>query len=141
MSISNKTEPIPDFDKWLVQHEGAGILAWLVEGYLDYQANGLHEPTSVTTATDSYRGDSDPLGDFLSEHCVTDQNAEVQASELYRVYSEDFNGQWKQASFGRAMAEWYTKTRPDSGPNRKKTVYQGVRFALPMTMTPLGRIR
>ena len=50
VDIKDRVKPIPDFDKWLVQHEGPGILAWLVQGYLDYRENGFSEPASVTTA-------------------------------------------------------------------------------------------
>lgn len=130
VDLREKVTPIPDFDKWLVKNEGPGILAWLVRGYLDYRKHGLDEPSCVTTATKAYRGDSDPLGDFLAEHCVVDANGEIPASELFKVYSEIHKGQWKQTTFGRAMAERFVKHRPTSGEHRKKVVYQGVRFRL-----------
>lgn len=119
---------IKDFDKWLLANEGPGILAWLVSGYLDYRANGLIEPRAVLDATQKYRGDSDALGDFLAEYCVLDAKAMVQASELFRVYSESHKGCWKQTSFGKEMAARYEKQRPDTGPYRKMTVYKGLRL-------------
>jgi len=49
--------------------ERAGILAWLVRGCLDYLQGGLREPAAVKEATEEYRRDSDPLGDFLKTEC------------------------------------------------------------------------
>lgn len=119
---------VKDFDRWLVRNEGPGILAWLVKGYLDYQTNGLIEPSCVTDATKQYRGDSDPLGDFLGEFCIVDYSAMVPASELFKVYSEVHKGNWKQPSFGKELATRFEKLRPDTGPFRKKTCYKGLRL-------------
>jgi putative DNA primase/helicase len=46
--------------------ERAGVLAWLVEGLLEYMANGLQVPAEILAATDEYRQDSDPLRVFLT---------------------------------------------------------------------------
>jgi putative DNA primase/helicase len=48
-----------------------GILAWLVDGYRQWQDRGLAEPEQVRTATDAFRGESDMLGLFLAERCMT----------------------------------------------------------------------
>jgi hypothetical protein len=48
-----------------------GILAWLVDGYRQWQDRGLAEPEQVRTATDAFRGESDMLGLFLDERCMT----------------------------------------------------------------------
>jgi hypothetical protein len=45
-----------------------GILAWAIEGALDYLENGLGIADAIKTATDTYRHDSDALGDFLEDH-------------------------------------------------------------------------
>lgn len=46
--------------------ERAGILAWLVEGCLDYLKTGLRPPEAVRAATEEYRQDSDPMRLFLT---------------------------------------------------------------------------
>ncbi|WP_197534524.1 DNA primase family protein [Symmachiella dynata] len=127
VDLRKVVDPIPDYDVWLVQNEGRGILAWLVRGFLEYRKVGLQEPQTVTEATGRYRDDSDPLGDFLAEHCVEESGAVGVASELYHTYSES-GGKWSSTAFGRAMAERYTKTKETSGPNRNKNVYLGVRL-------------
>jgi len=128
VNIRDKVAPIADFDKWLIQHEGRGILAWLVRGHLDYLANGLIEPDAVTAATSNYRADSDALGEFLTEYTVDEAVAEATAGELFKVYSESFGGKWNQATFGKAMAERYTKTKGWRSPNRGKVIYTGLRL-------------
>ncbi len=127
VDLRKVVDPIPDYDVWLVQNEGRGILAWLVRGFLAYRAEGLQEPDCVTAATGRYRADSDPLGDFLQEHCVDDPQGVVPASELFRIYSEG-GGKWSKTAFGRAMSERYEKAKPTGGEYRRKVVYQGVRL-------------
>jgi len=49
--------------------EWPGILQWMVEGCLDWQANGLIRPAAVALATDSYFEDQDLFGQWLKEAC------------------------------------------------------------------------
>lgn len=128
VDLREKVEVKTDFDTWLVKNEGPGILAWLVRGYLGYRNNGFAEPLAVTNATSVYRGDSDPLGDFLDDYCIIESDAEETSKELFRVYKDLHGGKWTQTGFGKAMAERFKKDRPDAGNNRKKTVYLGVRL-------------
>lgn len=128
VDLRQKVKPIADFDRWLVKHEGPGILAWLVRGYLDYREHGLTEPSCVTKATAVYRNDSDALGEFLRDFCVQEDGAEETQKNLFRDYSELHRGKWTPTLFGRAMAERFKKDRPANGPNRNKTVYRGVRL-------------
>jgi putative DNA primase/helicase len=63
-----------------------GILNWALLGCMEWQAEGLGEPTAVMAATESYRAESDPLGDFLSECCVVAPHAKVRGGDLYAAY-------------------------------------------------------
>ncbi len=126
VDIKDRVKPIPDFDKWLVQHEGPGILAWLVQGYLDYRENGFSEPASVTTATRDYKDDSDPFGDFIDEYFIVKPDAICTANDAYRIYAESKSGNMTKTAFGRAMAERFPKSRPDQGAYRKRTIYEGL---------------
>lgn len=85
------TVTIPDAqqDKYLkdkLKSEFPGILAWMVAGCLDWQQNGLGEPSEVASATNEYRSDCDEIGSFLREYCVIDPNERVQSSRLYEAY-------------------------------------------------------
>jgi putative DNA primase/helicase len=54
-------------DKLLL--EAPGILQWIVEGCLDWQANGLIRPAVVQAATADYFSDQDVFGHWIEECC------------------------------------------------------------------------
>lgn len=89
--------------------EGAGILRWMVEGYLAYQREGLAAPVAVDKATNEYRDSSDMLGLFLSERCVIQPNAHVGSSPLFdswKAWCEKENLQaGSQKSFSTRLQE------------------------------------
>jgi putative DNA primase/helicase len=69
-----------------------GILAWAVRGCLDWRTNGLGIPSIVKTATTEYRDESDQVGRFLSEQCMTGERCTVSGKCLYQACI-DFCGQ------------------------------------------------
>jgi putative DNA primase/helicase len=85
------TEYIPpeEQDKRLpekLRKERAGILAWAVEGCLEWQREGLQAPDEVRKATGEYRIEMDVLGAFLRECCATASDYKVSAKDLYDCY-------------------------------------------------------
>lgn len=64
-----------------------GILLWALEGWRRYQAEGLQPPDAVRAATDSYREQSDPLGEFLADRCVVSDNCRVAVAELHKAFT------------------------------------------------------
>jgi len=51
-----------------------GILAWAMQGCLDWQASGLRTPDAVRAATAAYRSEMDTIGGWLAECCITDDS-------------------------------------------------------------------
>lgn len=49
--------------------EWPGILRWMIEGCLDWQANGLVQPASVKEATATYFSDQDIFSQWLEDEC------------------------------------------------------------------------
>jgi len=49
--------------------EWPGILRWMIDGCLDWQANGLVRPASVIDATRDYFSDQDLFGQWLEQEC------------------------------------------------------------------------
>ncbi len=71
--------------------ELSGVLRWLVEGCLAWQANGIPESKAVNDATRSYLRDEDTLGQFLNSECVFTTEAKVTRKEVrdrYVAWSE-----------------------------------------------------
>jgi putative DNA primase/helicase len=90
--------------------EAPGVLAWLVQGCLDWQQGGLMEPEEVTQATVEYREEMDVLGDWMAESGIrTGDHLWEQASALYRNYKQwaDESGArpYSQAAFGRMLTD------------------------------------
>lgn len=87
-----------------------GILTWALEGCLLWQSEGLEPPQEVQAATQEYREEMDPLGDFLAESCVVGPKISGKATALYnafRKWAED-SGETRpmsQTSFGTSLRE------------------------------------
>ncbi|MEQ1885188.1 MAG: phage/plasmid primase, P4 family [Bryobacteraceae bacterium] len=78
----------PNLKAVLTNPAGAAraVLAWAVQGCVEWYRNGLQVPGAVTQATQSYKANSNPLGDFVNEECVLDSTAHTKVSDLRRAY-------------------------------------------------------
>jgi putative DNA primase/helicase len=87
------TETIPpaEQDKKLpekLQAELPGILAWAVEGCLEWRREGLQAPAEVRKATGQYRSEMDVIGAFLQDECEVGPGLRVPFTELYSRYEQ-----------------------------------------------------
>ena len=74
--------------------ERNGILAWAVQGCLDWQSLGrLDPPKQVVDATDEYFEAEDALGRWLEERCMRVANAKALTAELFNDWK-----QWAEAT-------------------------------------------
>ena len=120
---------VANFGDVLVAEAGPAILAWAIEGAVNFARNGhkLDIPAAVEEVTDTYRQRENWLDNFLDECCVREPNARAGAAELYSTYKEwaASNGDYERrmTDFNAAMeAAGYQKISPK---NRKTWV--GVR--------------
>lgn len=71
--------------KYKLMREYSGILAWMVEGALAWQREGLGKrPACIEDAVADYRNEMDVFSAFLSE--CTQPSGEVSSGDLYRAY-------------------------------------------------------
>jgi len=70
------------------EYAGAAVLAWIVEGALEWQRQGLNPPAPVLALTEEYRRESDPLREFLEERCTLDPSAQATNPEIWTAYQE-----------------------------------------------------
>ena len=86
------TVPPERRDKHLQQKllaERDGILAWAVQGCLDWQRLGrLDPPQQVLEATEEYFEAEDALGRWLDERCVREANAKSLTAELFNDWKQ-----------------------------------------------------
>ena len=66
-----------------LESEAEGILAWMVQGCLEWQRSGLQIPDSVRAATAEYRSEQDTLGRFTDACCIRGDGVRVKFSDLF----------------------------------------------------------
>jgi len=59
------------------------ILAWMVEGCLAWQRDGLNPPAVVRATTEEYFRDEDAVGQWLDEECEHTPDAFTETEELF----------------------------------------------------------
>mgnify|MGYP001221667769 CR=1 FL=1 len=132
------TIPEQERDRQLLEKfkpELSGILAWAVEGFRQWQQQGLNEPAELTAAVSEYREEQDPLADFIAECCDVDSSRAKQATLLYQRYQAYCKttaaAPMSQAAFGRCLAlKGFEATR--NGKGRK--VRLGIALCFPRFM-------
>lgn len=89
--------------------EADGILRWALDGLTGYLERGLSEPQVVRHFTEKYRRESDPVGLFIEEKCVVDNEFDVAAGDLYDAYRMWVQRRGErpmtQAAFGRRLSD------------------------------------
>jgi len=92
-----------------LEAEAEGILAWAVEGCLEWIKGGLQTPEKVLSATKAYRAEQDTLGQFITEACVEGPDYRETTRALFDRYgkwcSETRNKEITFALFGRKLTE------------------------------------
>lgn len=107
-----------------------GILNFFIRGCREWQRRGLKPPDCVTTATETYRQESDPLGQFIAERCTVAEGCSANATELYRAYKS-----WAEVqgfrdrevlsvtAFGRRLGDRFV-----GGRTRQGKFYSGIKI-------------
>lgn len=83
------TIPPEKRDKGLTERlllERDGILAWAIEGCLEWQNSGLKPPQAVMAATDDYFEQEDGIGRWIAEACTRDPNATELTETLFQAW-------------------------------------------------------
>lgn len=80
--------PAQKDDKLLekLKTEWPGILSWMINGCLDWQANGLIMPNVAIEATETYFGTQDIFGLWLGECCETSGNYASTGEDLWKSW-------------------------------------------------------
>jgi putative DNA primase/helicase len=127
------TIPEAEVDKHFadkLKPEWPGILAWMVEGCLEWQKRGLEPPESVTQATDDYFAAQDSFSTWLQECCERDPNAWTGSTPLFaswKTWAEKTgirHGNIKEFSDAMDLAGFARK------PTKTGKGYEGLRLAV-----------
>jgi putative DNA primase/helicase len=92
-----------------------GILAWSVQGCLDWQVKGLAAPDAVKAATEEYRHSEDVFQLWVDECCVTGNQHVTPAAELLVSFIEYSKLRGTSTTkFGRMLSDaGYLKEKPN----------------------------
>ena len=82
----------PDLPEKL-KAEWAGIMAWMLEGCLAWQREGLRPPAAVADATESYLGAEDSIGTWIAECCTAADTVATASSILFASWKA-----WSEAA-------------------------------------------
>ena len=114
-----------------LEAEMPGILAWAVEGCLQWQRCGLGEPDVVARETGGYRREQDVLADFVEDCCVLASVASISKADLRAAYTRwcEENGAMPlgQRSFRARLLEMGITDGRTA--DRKTRIWMGLRLA------------
>jgi putative DNA primase/helicase len=68
------------------QIAGPAILAWIVQGCLEWQVMGLCPPQEVIEATEEYRREMSPVTEFIDTWMVVQEGAQADNTDTYQQY-------------------------------------------------------
>jgi putative DNA primase/helicase len=107
------TIPEEEQDKELTEKlkaEWPGILAWMIEGCLEWQEQGLRKPEAVLKATGAYSASEDLIAQWRDECCTPDPMAWTSSADLYASWS----------AYAEAAGEHPVRRRPSGLPSKKR---------------------
>jgi putative DNA primase/helicase len=79
-----------------LEAELEGILAWAVEGCLEWREQGLGTCEAVEQATAEYRAENDMIGAFLRERCELDPDVTVSRADLREACERYFRDEGEE---------------------------------------------
>ena len=83
---SNDEQDKDLFKKLVTEENKSAILTWMLVGFDDYSNDGLKNTKSVETETSKYRNYSDPIGAFIKDMLVKDDNSNITNATVYNAY-------------------------------------------------------
>ena len=111
--------------------EHGRILQWMIQGCLDWQANGLVRPTSVIEQTEQYFADQDLLGQFIADRCELDPAFHEETNRLFAAWEKYAHAAGDQAGnkrvFGTDLRQrGFQRDRLNGGARQR--IYRGLRL-------------
>lgn len=110
---------VPDLDRQIIAAELSGVLNWAVAGAVAWARGGLQVPRSIRGEVETYREETDLLGQWIAERTQRDPQSRVPVAEAFRDYEEFCRSLGANAgtamTFSRAMTARGAKRDPHKG--------------------------
>ena len=98
-----------------LRDEAEGILAWIVEGAIQWFSERLQDPTRILRETTDYRDTSDELAGFVGQIVVADPDSSISGRELFEAFMdwclEENIQAWSRRAFFASMKERFPDCR------------------------------
>lgn len=109
--------------------EAPEILRWMIDGCLDWQANGLERPPVVQEATETYFEEQDTLGHWLETKCERGRGLSNPFTPLFASWKSFALSVGENPGTGKALAENLQKAGFRKTRTRNGMEYQGLRLS------------
>lgn len=100
--------PDPELEHKL-RAESPAILRWMIDGCLDWQANGLPRPAAIAAATADYFETQDSVGLWLSEYCEVGPTLHDSSRALFQSWEAFQHAAGEQPGSGKSLTETLKK--------------------------------
>lgn len=121
-----------------LDRELEGVLAWAVEGALEYQRIGLCPPAAVEAATNEYRRDQDVIGAFIAEECIEDPNGTVSIAELFERFEGWCGRSGEKSGSKRAFGQKLEERGLSKGRSANARIWRGLSLRSGFEDQPAG---
>ena len=116
-----------------LKDEWPGILSWLIEGCLEWQAEGLRPPNAVLEATEAYLSAEDSLAAWIDEACARSPGAWEPSTALFGSWSNWANSAGEHPGsikrFSQALeSRGFTRVRQRRGGGNPVAGFDGLRL-------------
>ena len=106
--------------------EAPGILAWAVQGCLDWQNEGLGNPQEVRQASTNWRQDADVVGRFIEDRCIIKESATAPGGLLYSEYQDWCDSQGERPNSNKIFAEKLREKGCERVRPKKGSTWKGI---------------
>jgi putative DNA primase/helicase len=122
----SESERKADLDRQLINDELSGILAWGVQGCVDWRSNGLRIPEKIAKLTAQYQDDADLLGGWLEGCCRLDAGAETDVADLYWSFKLHCDDEGVKAPSKMALGRQLVDRGFQSRKSNSRSIYSGL---------------
>jgi putative DNA primase/helicase len=85
-SFCREDDSLDEKRKVRLKAESPGVLRWLIDGCLEWQAGGLNVPRKLRTAADDYLAEANDVARFVNECCIVGPRERSSIRELYAAF-------------------------------------------------------
>jgi putative DNA primase/helicase len=118
----------PFLEDELFRAEGGRILQWMVDGCLEWQADGLPVPPAIAAATNDYLDAQDVLGEWITTACDLDRRYFEPSAKLFRSWADYCKANGDDAGTQVRFADALKRRGFDKRATMTGKVWQGLRL-------------